>query len=66
MRDRLVNTQIKEGKEKGSWLFRDSEDPSADSRLYCTALAAMTLEVYYRYLPIYQKAKDGEDDFPLE
>ena len=30
-------------------------------RLYTTAMCAMTLEVYYRYMPLYEKV----DDFPL-
>jgi hypothetical protein len=30
-------------------------------RLYVTAMAAMTLQVYYRYLPIYQETEI--DDF---
>ena len=34
----------------------------AGGRLYCTTLAAMTLEIYYRYMPIYTK-KSSEDDF---
>ena len=32
-------------------------------RLYCTAMAAMILEVYYRYLPIYRE-QSIEEDFP--
>ena len=34
-------------------------------RLYNTSLACMTLEVYYRYLPLYD---DGSvaDEFPLD
>ena len=33
----------------------------AGGRLYCTALAAMTLEVYYRYMPLYRpQAHQGE------
>ena len=34
----------------------------AGGRLYCTAMSAMTLEIYYRYMPIYTK-KSAEDDF---
>ena len=33
-------------------------------RLYCTSLATMILEVYYRHLPIYGK-KAAEDEFEL-
>jgi len=54
LREYLVKTQATEGHESGSWYF---EDPHARSggRLYCTAMSVMTLEVYYRYLPIYDR-----------
>lgn len=54
MRDYLVQTQSREGSELGSWAFEGDFDNAG--RLYCTALAAMTLEVYYRYSPIYGKS----------
>ena len=54
MRDYLVQTQSREGSELGSWMLDGHHDNAG--RLYCTALAAMTLEVYYRYSPIYGKA----------
>ena len=50
MRDYLVNTQDRTDGENGSWRLTGSFD---DGRLYCTAMATMTLEVYYRYSPIY-------------
>jgi hypothetical protein len=53
MRDYLVTTQSQQGSELGSWMFGGSHDDAG--RLYCTALAAMTLEVYYRYSSIYSK-----------
>ena len=34
-------------------------------RLYCTSMAVMVLEGYYRHLPIYRKAST-EEDFPLD
>ncbi len=54
MRDYLVSTQSKQGHETGSWFF-EGTDPGAfpGGRLYCTALATMILEVYYRHLPLY-------------
>ncbi|MCP4940988.1 MAG: terpene cyclase/mutase family protein [Planctomycetaceae bacterium] len=60
LRDHLVRTQAKKGHEAGSWHFAD---PWGDigGRLYTTAMCAMTLEVYYRYMPLYEKV----DDFPL-
>jgi hypothetical protein len=50
MRDYLVSTQARSGSETGSWSFTGPHD---SGRLYCTSMAAMTLEVYYRYLPVY-------------
>ena len=51
MRDYLVATQATEGHEAGSWYFSDPYG-NAGGRLYNTALAILTLEVYYRYLPL--------------
>jgi hypothetical protein len=63
MRDFLVNGQSKDGHEKGSWSFKGGDHgASAGGRLYCTAMAAMTLEVYYRYMPIYRKGADADFD----
>jgi len=58
MRDHLVRSQSTTGHEAGSWYFQETtpEDqlPAAvGGRLYCTSLAALTLEVYYRHLPLY-------------
>jgi len=50
-RDYLVKQQRRRGRETGSWFFTGSHDNAG--RLYCTAMAAMCLEVYYRYCPIY-------------
>ena len=66
MRDYLVAAQDKEGAAAGSWMFsRQSHSSERGGRLYCTAMACMTLEVYYRYLPLYSQ-KATEDDFPLD
>ncbi len=64
MRDPLVTSQDKKGHAKGSWYF--SRDPWSDKggRLYCTSMAAMILEVYYRHLPIYGK-QAADEEFPL-
>jgi hypothetical protein len=68
MREFLVSQQDKsEGAERGSWFFPDGDlGAAAGGRLYCTAMAAMTLEVYYRYMPIYDTQKTEEADFPLD
>ncbi len=58
MREFLVLTQSSEGHESGSWYFQDRHGDKA-GRLYNTAIAILTLEVYYRYLPLYSnKAVD--------
>ncbi len=57
MRRVLIETQCKEGCATGSW---DPEKPSRDKwsdqggRIFVTSMAALSLEVYYRYLPLYQ------------
>jgi hypothetical protein len=55
MREYLIKSQATRGHETGSW-FLDGADHgiSQGGRLYCTAMAAMTLEVYYRYMPLYR------------
>jgi hypothetical protein len=65
MRRVLIDTQVKEGCAAGSW---DAAEPTSDKyrdqggRLMSTSLSCLTLEVYYRYLPLYKL--DAED--PLE
>lgn len=51
-RDQLVARQDRVGHEAGSWSFADA-DTAPGGRLGHTALAILTLEVYYRLLPIY-------------
>ena len=53
MRDYLIRTQSSQGHENGSWYF-DHEHSLKGGRLYNTAMAIMTLEVYYRYMPLYR------------
>jgi hypothetical protein len=64
MRDQYVNSQAKEGAEKGSWYIAGDHGSERGGRIYCTSMATMVLEVYYRHMPIYGKAA-AEDDFPL-
>jgi hypothetical protein len=54
MRDHLIETQIREGHATGSWDVAD-EHGTSGGRLYMTTLCIMTLEVYYRHLPLYQR-----------
>jgi hypothetical protein len=65
MRDTLVAMQVTgSGCDRGSW---DPLDPAVDrwgrnsGRLYQTSLSVLTLEVYYRYLPLY-KDQGGQID----
>jgi hypothetical protein len=60
IRNGLVGLQvISKGCERGSW---DPLNPTRDrwgattGRLYVTSLSLLTLEVYYRYLPLYRDA----------
>ncbi|NOY30729.1 MAG: terpene cyclase/mutase family protein [Planctomycetes bacterium] len=59
MREYLVNSQATEGHEAGSWYF-DEAWSDHGGRLYTTALSILTLEVYYRYMPMYQEAFVGD------
>jgi hypothetical protein len=52
-RDQIVSRQAAVGHEAGSWFFAD-HDTAPGGRLAHTALAVLTLEVYYRLLPIYK------------
>jgi len=63
MRRLLIESQDKNGCAAGSW---DPEKPTGDAwgkqggRMMVTALSCLTLEVYYRYLPLYKL--DGKKD----
>jgi hypothetical protein len=52
MRDMLVASQGKTGHSKGSW---NSGGHAQGGRHFNTCLSAMTLEIYYRKLPVYQR-----------
>jgi len=54
MRDHLIATQAGRGHESGSWYFSGGRG-DVGGRLYNTAMAVMTLEVYYRYMPLYDR-----------
>jgi len=64
IREHLISLQVKdEGCAHGSW---DPFTPSPDlwaqraGRLYLTSLSILTLEVYYRYLPLYRTYDDDQ------
>jgi hypothetical protein len=61
MRDLLIGVQNKKaGPNEGSW------DPETGfigrncGRLGTTAMCLLTLEVYYRHLPLYKRASTGD------
>ena len=53
LRDTLVTMQRKTGHAAGSWDPRDGWSRQG-GRIYSTALSTLCLEVYYRFLPLYQ------------
>jgi hypothetical protein len=57
-RDYLVREQSKDGHSKGSWYIGKSHFNQVGGRLYCTAMATLSLEVYYRFMPIYDEIRD--------
>jgi hypothetical protein len=69
MREQLIRTQATAGHEAGSWYFEETtpHDQLASAvggRLYNTALATLTLEVYYRHLPLYGNRIFDEEGSP--
>ena len=49
LRDKLIDSQRKEGVTAGSWFFAGGDHGSdRGGRLYCTSLACLILETYYR------------------
>ncbi|MGL4423058.1 MAG: prenyltransferase/squalene oxidase repeat-containing protein, partial [Gemmataceae bacterium] len=61
MRDLLVSTQVANKGEKvdGSWDADKSLVGTTCGRLGTTCLALLTLEVYYRHLPLYKRDTGG-------
>jgi hypothetical protein len=59
LREAVVSRQVKAGPQAGSW---DTDDlwGGHGGRVYTTSLATLTLEVYYRFLPLY--AEVAPDD----
>jgi hypothetical protein len=57
VRDEIVRRQHTGGHMAGSWDPDDSPYGTKGGRIYCTSLAALSLEVYYRYLRLYDEPK---------
>lgn len=58
MRELLVNSQVKQGHMSGSWFFERNPFNRKGGRLYVTAMCCLTLEVYYRCLPVYENSSE--------
>jgi hypothetical protein len=54
LRDMLIRHQRKGGDQDGSWDPIGAGETKYAGRVYSTALGALCLEVYYRYLPMYR------------
>lgn len=55
MRKLLIDSQIKSGCAEGSWDPKEDEHgKETGGRIMVTSFNCLTLEVYYRYLPLYQ------------
>jgi hypothetical protein len=62
LRDQISSAQVKSGQLGGSWHPSkphgdDHEYGEAGGRLYVTCLSILTLEVYYRHMPLYHEAE---------
>ena len=64
MKGLLIGSQVQTGHGAGSWHFEEGISSQAGGRLYCTCMATMMLEVYYRYMPLYAEQAE-EDAFQL-
>jgi hypothetical protein len=58
MRDWLIQTQVRGNQNEGSW-NPDGAHAGAGGRLVMTCMAMLTLEVYYRHLPLYKRDSGG-------
>ena len=63
MRDVLVHTQVRNVDEcdNGSWPPERDQWGSRGGRVMQTSLSALTLEIYYRYLPLFKAEAAGDN-----
>lgn len=67
MRELLIRTQEKDGHAAGSWNPDGVDHGGSGGRIYSTSLALLTLEVYYRHLPLYRReSASSEMEAPVE
>lgn len=63
MRDILVSSQDRSsGIHQGSWTASGDAHGAAGGRLMITSMNLLTLEVYYRYLPLYYRESGAKKD----
>ena len=55
----LLGLQNRDGVDAGSWPANGTWG-GYGGRVYSTAIATLSLEVYYRYLPVYQQVAELE------
>ena len=60
-RDLVIRTQVQTGENAGSWNPARPWGPYG-GRVYSTALATLSLEVYYRFLPLYQMGSRFDEE----
>jgi hypothetical protein len=58
VRDLLVAEQVRRGELAGSWEPRDPWS-GYGGRIYSTAMATLCLEVYFRFLPMYEQIRSA-------
>jgi hypothetical protein len=59
MRDLLINLQSRDGSNAGSWTGDTFLLGTNVGRVGITSMALLTLEVYYRHLPLYKRDSGG-------
>jgi hypothetical protein len=57
MREHILRLQVTSGDQEGSWNPRGVDEGKRGGRMYATAMALLTLQVYYRHLPMYRDVK---------
>jgi hypothetical protein len=57
MREHLIRTQERAGHREGSWNPQGVDYGARAGRMYATAMSLLTLQVYYRHLPMYRPVR---------